>query len=291
MFATLYWCLDQHKCIAGIWLVPLAEISNGVVKWAFRRPRPSWVDPRIRLLSWSNEFSFPSSHSQLAFMLAHWFVTASKHPQATSSTPAVPSYAYAALVALSRVQVGLHYPSDVLVGSLWGLATTHAYNAVLPSLLASSPSSGSKLLMSLSIPGLLAAVVLLNAYRKVLASKGEDPPEWERNARKGKYKDRDWDPRGLPLGGYTGMLGVLAGLAVGVTLKQGLPLPLPKSARHSLLRALFGNVGMMALFEGIALATPHKPLALYTTLRFLKYMMVPIYILKLAPEAFLAAGI
>ena len=88
VFATLYWCLDQHKCIAGIWLVPLAEISNGVVKWAFRRPRPSWVDPRIRLLSWSNEFSFPSSHSQLAFMLAHWFVTASKHPQATSSTPA-----------------------------------------------------------------------------------------------------------------------------------------------------------------------------------------------------------
>lgn len=291
VFASLYWCIDQHKCVAGIWLVPISEIANGIVKWSLRRPRPAWVDKRVRLLSWSSEFSFPSSHSQLAFMLAHWFVSASHHPQATSTTPGMASYLYAALVGLSRVHVGLHYPSDVVAGAVWGLVTTAAYNGVLPSLLRIAPSESSQLLLSLSIPGLVAAVAVVRAYRKVCESRGQDPPEWAANACRGKYKDRELEPRGQPLGSYTGMLGVLFGLAVGVAFKQAQPLALPKSARHSLLRAVLGNAGLMALFEGIAAATPRKPLAVYTSLRFIKYMMVPIYILLLAPTAFNAAGI
>ena len=32
VFASLYWCIDQHKCVAGIWLVPISEIANGIVR-------------------------------------------------------------------------------------------------------------------------------------------------------------------------------------------------------------------------------------------------------------------
>lgn len=289
--ACLYWCLDQHKCVAGIWLVPLSEIANGIVKWLTRRPRPTWVDPRVRGLAFSTEFSFPSSHSQLAAAVASWLAWASKHPQATSITPALPAYVYAALVGLSRVHAGVHYPTDVLVGSAWGFLTTAAYDRILQSLLRMSPSSSASLLASLSVPGLLAAVAVALAYRRVLRSKGTDPPEWQRNACRGKYAKRELDPRGTPLGSYTGMLGVLAGLAVGVAFKQRFPLELPKTARDSLLRAVLGNAGLMALFEGIAAATPREPIELYTSLRFLKYMMVPIWILLIAPPAFTRAGI
>ena len=77
VFACLYWCLDQHKCIAGIWLVPINEIANGCIKWLVGRARPGWVDPRVRMLAWSDEFSFPSSHAQLAAAVMHFFVAAS----------------------------------------------------------------------------------------------------------------------------------------------------------------------------------------------------------------------
>ena len=58
-------CVDQHKCVCGIWLVPLNEIANGIVKWCTRRGRPAWDDPRVKLHSFSSEFSFPSSHAQV----------------------------------------------------------------------------------------------------------------------------------------------------------------------------------------------------------------------------------
>ena len=118
LFACLYWCLDQHKCIAGIWLVPYNEVLNGCVKWLTQRPRPPWVDQRIELRAWSHEFSFPSSHSQLASALALWFVLASHHPEALTVTPTMPMVVFACLTGVSRVVLGLHYPSDVAVGEI-----------------------------------------------------------------------------------------------------------------------------------------------------------------------------
>ena len=306
LFATLYWCLDQHKCVAGIWLVPLSEIANGVAKWLTRRPRPAWDDERVRLLAWSTEFSFPSSHSQLVFAIAHFMVAASAHPQAVTETPAFPCYMYAALVALSRVHVGLHYPSDVVVGGAWGYLTSALYDCFLPRLLEMalgspaqqlqqpmppSATSSLHLLGLLSIPLLLSAVAVTLAYRQSLKSKREDDVSWKRRACQGKYATRELDPRGIPLGSYTGMLGVLAGLAIGEACKQHTPLAYPSSRRNAWLRAILGNTGLLAMFVAISEATPKKPFALYHSLRFLRYAMVPIYILLLAPPAFKLAGI
>ena len=68
------------------------------------------------------------------------------------------------IVLSQRVHVGVHYPSDVLVGSAWGLATGHLYaTSLLPRLLAlfgatggaAALTSAAKLLGALSIPGLV----------------------------------------------------------------------------------------------------------------------------------------
>ena len=57
------------------------------------------------------------------------------------------------------------------------------------------------------------------------------------------------------------------------------------------LRCVVGNIGLLVCFEGIAALTPKRPLALYSTLRFVKYAIVPVYILQLAPCAFEHVGI
>jgi undecaprenyl-diphosphatase len=64
--------------------------------------------------------SFPSGHSSTSFMLAtslslaypKWYVI-------------VPSYAYAGTVAYSRMDLGVHYPSDVLAGALIGSGSAY----------------------------------------------------------------------------------------------------------------------------------------------------------------------
>ena len=305
-FSVLYWCADQHKCVAGIWLVPLSEAFNCVVKWQYRRARPAWMDPDVRLLSWSSEYSFPSSHSQLAWAVAHFMVAASSHPEAVTTSPALLCYGYAALVALSRVHCGIHYPSDVLVGSAWGLGTSVIYARLLPTLLPTlrrllgggesgtpAPPS-SRLLASLSLPCLITAACVAIAYRRVLRHRHKDDEnlhKWKKNACRGKHEKRELDPVEIPLGTGVAMCGVLAGLAIGEAFKQHVPLAYPASRRAAWARAVLGNVGLLAMFIGISELTPKRPVALYQTLRFIRYALVPIFILLIAPPAFNRLGL
>ena len=57
--------------------------------------------------------SFPSGHAAAAFAFATW--VAAEVPQATA-----PLGIAAAVVAYSRVHTGVHYPGDVIAGSLVG---------------------------------------------------------------------------------------------------------------------------------------------------------------------------
>ena len=43
-FAFLGWCLSVRACIDGIWLVPIVEVLNGLLKWGFGRPRPVHIE-------------------------------------------------------------------------------------------------------------------------------------------------------------------------------------------------------------------------------------------------------
>jgi undecaprenyl-diphosphatase len=107
--------------LAAIGLVSLA-LYKALKRWT-RRPRPCASDLRIR--AWVaplDEFSFPSGHTLHA--VAFTIVSMSYFP--VLAWLLIP---FAASVAVSRVVLGLHYPSDVLaatgigsalaLGSIW----------------------------------------------------------------------------------------------------------------------------------------------------------------------------
>jgi undecaprenyl-diphosphatase len=102
-----------------------ATVVNIAVKPLSGRLRPDRAAehvPRERYVRMPTSTSFPSGHAAAAFA----FATGVGHlmPQA-----AVLLRLLAALVAYSRVHTGVHYPSDVIVGSLIGTTlgqlTTH----------------------------------------------------------------------------------------------------------------------------------------------------------------------
>jgi undecaprenyl-diphosphatase len=97
------------------------QLSSNVIKSVFLRPRPchvvdgAVVVEGVRLLvGCGGGFSFPSSHAVNHFAAAS-FLTG-YYPKAGRYL-----FGYAAIVALSRVFVGVHYPSDVAGGALIGM--------------------------------------------------------------------------------------------------------------------------------------------------------------------------
>jgi membrane-associated phospholipid phosphatase len=92
-----------------------SAVVNIVVKQAGRRPRPSRPAEQspTRELQMPTSLSFPSGHSAAAFA----FATGVGH---RLPVVAVPLHAAAGLVAYSRVHTGVHYPGDVVVGSMLG---------------------------------------------------------------------------------------------------------------------------------------------------------------------------
>ena len=93
-----------------------AEGLSALLKGVFDRPRPSVVDPAVHpLVAVPHSGSMPSTHATTAFAAA--LGVGLVHPRLRW-----PLLALAALIAFSRVWLGVHYLSDVLVGAALGAA-------------------------------------------------------------------------------------------------------------------------------------------------------------------------
>jgi undecaprenyl-diphosphatase len=88
----------------------VADVTTFALKEAFGRPRPT-VPPLVHR---PHDPSFPSGHAATSFACAT--VIAAAAPRLR-----VPLYVLAALIAVSRVYVGVHWPADVVAGSLYGV--------------------------------------------------------------------------------------------------------------------------------------------------------------------------
>lgn len=102
---------------AGLALMLLFAIERGVywiLKNSLRRRRPPHVLPSFQaMLQASDQFSFPSGHTSAAFLLA-WSVFA------MDPLTGMLAFAWAGAVGVSRVMLGVHFPTDILAGAALG---------------------------------------------------------------------------------------------------------------------------------------------------------------------------
>lgn len=91
-------------------------ITNVGLKNLVARPRPYTQIPELILLGhMEKSFSFPSGHT------ANSFAVALIYYRMLPKKWGVPAVVLAALIGLSRLYIGVHYPSDVLGGFFVGL--------------------------------------------------------------------------------------------------------------------------------------------------------------------------
>jgi undecaprenyl-diphosphatase len=106
------WKLASASALAA---AALGLLANQLIAKAWDRPRPFAAHPGSYTLSHSHDPSFPSDHASAAFAIAFAVLL-------IDVPLGIAFVAVAALIALSRVVIGAHYPGDVLAGLGVGVA-------------------------------------------------------------------------------------------------------------------------------------------------------------------------
>ena len=103
-----------------------SAVLNAAIKPIAHRARPDRDGARVpetRQVRMPASHSFPSGHSASAFA----FAVGAGHVMPWTIAPLI---ALATAVAYSRVHTGVHYPGDVIIGSISGVILAEATNTV-----------------------------------------------------------------------------------------------------------------------------------------------------------------
>lgn len=138
--AAVIWCAIRRRWLLAGWLVVVvagSALLSTVVKNAVQRARP----PTDGVLTTAHGFSFPSGHTQAAtvtyaavVLVVAWQLLG-PGPRARWASAAV-VVVVAGSVGLSRVFLGVHWPTDVmggwLLGSAWVTGLTYVLLRLVP---------------------------------------------------------------------------------------------------------------------------------------------------------------
>ena len=106
-----YWKIATKAVLAG---VLSRMIIVNIIRAVFPRPRPFIENGVNLLMSYSNEPSFPSGHAAFYFAISTVVYFHNKKI-------GILLFLASALISISRVFVGIHWPSDILAGALVGI--------------------------------------------------------------------------------------------------------------------------------------------------------------------------
>lgn len=102
--------LGSSLCIGAL-------ITNLTTKNAIKRPRPFEVIEGLQtLISAPTDWSFPSGHTTSS--VAAGLILLMRTPKKIG----IPAFMTGIMISLSRIYVGVHYPSDVIAGAAAGIA-------------------------------------------------------------------------------------------------------------------------------------------------------------------------
>lgn len=278
LLPTLYWCFDQMVGLRVGMVLLIGNTFNTFFKFLFHNPRPYWVSDSVSALSHETSFGIPSGHAQIAASVWGWLAAEVKKRWFT-----IVAVALIFLIGVSRLFLGVHFLSDVVLGWLLGGLLVWAFAAWSKQVSAwlNQQSFGIKLGLVFAST---AVMLLLVLGARWIAGPWVMDSEWV--ARAGEVAPYSLDGPFTIAGTWMGMLG---GFVV-LTEKKGYFLAGEGEWRR-LVRFLVGLLGVLVLYFGLRQVFPRNADLISFMLRFVRYTLIGLWVSWLGPVLFEKLGI
>ncbi len=284
----IYWCWDSVLGVrVGIALF-LSIGVNDLFKMGFNDPRPYWYDTRVDLLADPEPaFGLPSGHAQNAVVL--WSVLAA-HLRKNWAWAVAGALAF--LIGFSRIYLGAHFPTDVIVGWLIGIVLLYAFLRLEKRIWEAFKkySAGKQVVVLLVVA--LAMIVASIATVAVVRSTFEVPDEWALNALAAN-EEAEINP--LTISVMITTMAVIFGMLAGVVwLGQRGGFDARGLAWKRIARYVIGMVVLLAIYLGLDVLfsmLAEDETTLGYLLRFVRYGLLGLWVGGLGPAVFVRFGL
>lgn len=265
----VYWSVDAALGLRLGFILLFGTGFNELCKLALHGPRPYWVSTKVRGLASETSFGVPSGHSQIS--AGFWGMVADTMHKAWVWILAL---LMVALIGLSRLYLGVHFPHDVLVGWALGLLTLWAFvkfwDPVAAYVKKMSFWNQIGLAFAVSLGMIVIGVLIVSLSRNWIM-----PSEWITNA----THDGGAVPDPLSLSGLITGAGTMFGLCIGLawmTSRGGFSAAGPVTKR--VLRFLVGLVGVAILYIGLKYIFPDGDALVPYIFRYIRYTLLGFWV-------------
>lgn len=281
---AIYWCVDARLGIRlGLFLLLSASL-NYTFKMAWHAPRPYWYTTQVHALASESSFGIPSGHAQTSVLIWETLAGYFRRNWAWSVGLLV-----IILIGISRMFLGVHFPTDVIAGWLIGAALLWALSALWEP---AAEWARKRPLWGQIGAGLAVSLLLILAtvLARLAVGDWQMPAEWVENARIAFPEGEPIEP--LAISSAFTSAGAFFGMAAGLALIQRRGGYQPGGSAWQRLACLaIGLVVNLILWRGLGLVFPQGETIVAFAFRFLRYTLVGLWVAWLAPLVFTRLGL
>jgi membrane-associated phospholipid phosphatase len=281
IIAVIYWSFDRKLGLRMAIFLPIVASINSLLKQAFHSPRPFWLIPDINAILVSNGFGMPSGHAQASIV---WLYAASCLRKKGFWIIAA---GIAFLVGISRVYLGVHFPSQVILGWMIGMLVLVLFNVFETRVLTWFLSRRISTQLFL-ISGISFMILVLGGVILIFTKNWEMPQEWILNSADALAGKGESILSSQGMSAVAGNSGGFLGTALGALLshRQGGFDPGGRAWKR-ILRTITGLAVLITVFAIFQWISPDQEKELfYSVWRFSGFFLISFSAICLMPVLF-----